>query len=351
MSSLTTLKWETTVSPSSLMRWARDLVSPALRAAVAELPPPERLIVGYHRGWHEADGSRPTEVADEGGKAVRPALAFLAAQAVGGSAECAVPGAVAVELVHDFSLLHDDVIDGDALRRHRPAAWAVYGTPAAVLAGDALLVCALRTLSDVPAPRGGAASKEVVEALADLMRGQSEDVAFEKAVTVVAREYLVMAKGKTGALMGAACALGGVLAGAGPERVAGLRDFGRRLGVAFQCADDLLGIWGVSERSGKPVGADLAARKKSLPVVAALSAGGEAAERLAALYAGTEPLGESDIALAARLIEEAGGRERTELEARRQLTEAFRALSRARPEPEAYQRLHQVAMTLTHRDH
>ncbi|MEV4946479.1 polyprenyl synthetase family protein [Streptomyces sp. NPDC053755] len=351
MSSPTTREWGTAVSPTTLMRWARELVSPALRAAIAGLPAPERRVAGYHRGWHEADGSRPTDGADEGGKAVRPALTLLAAQAVGGPAECAVPGAVAVELVHDFSLLHDDVIDGDALRRHRPAAWAVYGTPAAVLTGDALLVCALRVLSGVPEPRGEAASKEMVEALADLMRGQSEDIAFEKAATVEAADYLAMAEGKTGALMGASCALGGVLAGASEQRVSDLRDFGRRLGVAYQCVDDLLGIWGESERSGKPVGADLAARKKSLPVVAALSAGGPAAERLASLYLGSEPLSESDIALAVTLIEESGGRERTELEAERQLAAAFRALSRARPVPEVYHRLHQVAWTLTHRDH
>jgi geranylgeranyl diphosphate synthase type I len=334
-----------------LFGWARDLVTPALRAAVAGLPEPERRMTGYHRGWHEADGNGSPGEAAEGGKAVRPALALLAARAVGGSADHAVPAAVAVELVHDFSLLHDDVIDKDCLRRHRPAVWAVFGTGPAVLAGDALLVVALRTLLDVPGDRGGAAVRELVAVLADLMRGQSQDVAFEKAEAVETADYLAMAEGKTGALMGGACALGGLLAGADEERVAGLRDFGRCLGVAFQCVDDLLGIWGASERSGKPVGADLAARKKSLPVVAALSTTGEAGRRLSALYGGTRPLDETDVALAATLIEEAGGRERTELEAKHQLTAAFRALSRARPTPEVYRQLQELALLLTRRDH
>ncbi|MDI3423928.1 polyprenyl synthetase family protein [Streptomyces luteolus] len=144
------------------------------------------------------------ESAPRRGKAVRPALAVLSALAVGGSARDALPGAVAVELVHDFTLLHDDVIDGDALRRHRPAAWAVFGTSAAVLAGDALLVAAMRTVSDVPC-RSAAAVAELVGVLRELVEEQSDDVAFEEAPTVSVQQYLRMAGGKTGSLMGCAC--------------------------------------------------------------------------------------------------------------------------------------------------
>ncbi len=332
------------------LEWARDLVAPALREAVAELPGPERLVEGYHRGWHGADGGPLPAAGRTGGKAVRPALVLLAAQAVGGAAECAVPGAVAVELVHDFTLLHDDVIDGDPLRRHRPAAWTVYGTPSAVLAGDALLVVALRTLSAVPGARGAAALRELVAVLDDLMRGQSQDVAFERAARVTAPEYLAMAEGKTGALMGGACALGGVLAGAGEHRVAALREFGRRLGVAFQCADDLLAIWGDSRRSGKPVGADLAARKKSLPVAVALTGDSTAGRRLAELYERPGPLDAAGLEAAASLVEEAGGRAATEREAQRQLTAALQALARAEPLPEAYRHLRRMATAMTRRD-
>ncbi|OKK05817.1 dimethylallyltranstransferase [Streptomyces sp. CB03234] len=351
MSGLTAIGAQPATSAYALFDWARELVTPALRDAVRAMPPPECRIVGYHRGWHEADGGPPAApVGERGGKAVRPALAFLSARAVGGAAEAAVPAAVVVELVHDFSLLHDDVIDGDPLRRHRPAAWTVYGTPAAVLTGDALLVNAVRTLAESSAPRTEPALRELITALVDLMRGQSQDVAFEKATMVAPAEYLSMAEGKTGALMGCACALGGVLAGASEDRVSGLRDFGRCLGVAFQCVDDLLGIWGSSARSGKPVGADLAARKKSLPVVVALADEGPVGRRLADLYAGSAPLPEADVALAARLIEEAGGRERTELEAKRQVAAAMRALARAEPAPEIYRQLHDIAVLMTGRD-
>ncbi|MFH8484045.1 polyprenyl synthetase family protein [Streptomyces longisporoflavus] len=322
--------------------WVENLLVPALRKAVAALPPAEGRVAGYHRGWCEADGSPSPGTAGGGGKSVRPRLAMLSSVAVGGTAADAVPAAVAVELVHDFTLLHDDVIDGDALRRYRPAAWSAFGTPAALLTGDALLVSALSVVSEVPRSGEGAV-RELVHALLDLVRGQSDDVAFEAARQVSVAEYLAMAEGKTGALMGCACALGGVLAGADAEQVDGLRGFGRRLGVAFQCADDLLGIWGSSARSGKPVGADLAARKKSLPVVAALAEGGPASRRLRGLYGSSRPFREGDIALATRLVEEAGGRRAAEEEARRQVTMALRSLSRARPGAQVYGQLRDIA--------
>ncbi|MFF5971963.1 polyprenyl synthetase family protein [Streptomyces sp. NPDC012769] len=351
MSAIATKDRSAPAAARPLLGWARDLVTPALRDEVGRVPAPEARVVGYHRGWTEADGTPLPAGPAGGGKAVRPALVLLSAQAVGGTAEDAVPGAVAVELVHDFSLLHDDVIDGDRLRRHRPAAWTVFGTPAAVLTGDALLVCALRALGRVPGPAGHLAVREMLSMLAELMVGQSQDVAFEDRRHVEVDQYLAMAAGKTGALMGTACALGGLLSGAPERRVDGLRDFGRCLGVAFQCVDDLLGIWGASDRSGKPVGADIAARKKSLPVVAALADRGEAGRHLADLLERPGPLEEAEVALAVELVERAGGRERTEQEVRRQTAAAMRALARAEPSPEAYRRLHDLALLLTGRDH
>ncbi|GAA3101854.1 polyprenyl synthetase family protein [Streptomyces rectiviolaceus] len=329
--------------------WVDDLLLPALEAAVAALPGAERKVAGYHRGWCDAEGA-PVPTVSSRGKAVRPALTLLSAVAVGGSARCALPGAVAVELVHDFTLLHDDVIDGDALRRHRRAAWSVFGTPSAVLTGDALLVGAMRAVTETPAPVATAAVQELVRALLELVEGQSLDVTFEEAPKVSVAQYLAMAEGKTGSLMGCACALGGVLAGADSERVSGLREFGRRLGVAFQCADDLLGIWGRTARSGKPVGADLAARKKSLPVAAALAGTDAAAEQLRSLYGSSHPLGEQDIALMRELVEKAGGREAAEQEARRQMSAALRALSCARPTADAYRQLQEIAWAMIRRD-
>ncbi|MFJ2264060.1 polyprenyl synthetase family protein [Streptomyces sp. NPDC087844] len=329
--------------------WVEDLLVPALRAAVEALPDVERRVAGYHRGWVEADGT-PVQVVSQRSKAIRPALALLSAMAVGGSAGDALSGAVVVELVHDFTLLHDDVIDGDALRRHRPAAWSVFGTPAAVLTGDALMVTAMRVVTEAPGPRAAAAVRELVTALLELVEGQSLDVAFEKTPAVSAAQYLAMAEGKTGSLMGCACALGGLLAGADDERVAGLREFGRRLGVAFQCADDVLGIWGRTTRSGKPVGADLAARKKSLPVVAALAGACPAAERLRELYEAPRPLDEQDVVTARELVEKAGGRQAALDVAHREMSAALRALSCARPTADAYRQMQEIAWAMICRD-
>ncbi|WP_224310250.1 polyprenyl synthetase family protein [Streptomyces olivaceus] len=328
--------------------WVDAMLSPALRAAVESLPAAERLVAGYHRGWCEADGA-PRVSTSGGGKSVRPALTLLAAAAVGARPAEAVPGAVAVELVHDFTLLHDDVIDGDALRRHRPAAWSLFGTPAAVLTGDALMVAALSALAQAPAERAGAAVQEMVSTLLELVEGQSHDVAFEKAHEVSVADYLAMAVGKTGSLIGCACALGGALAGADTVRVGGLREFGRHLGVAFQCADDILGIWGHTACSGKPVGADLAARKKSLPVVAALTAPGAAAGRLRELYRASHPMEDAEVDLARRLVEDAGGRQAAEGEARRQMAAALRSLSLARPTVDGHRQLHDLACAMTRR--
>ncbi|NYV78093.1 polyprenyl synthetase family protein, partial [Streptomyces sp. UH6] len=167
-----------TVSGFPRLDWVEELVLPALREAVSALPAAESRVAGYHRGWCDAYGVPVTDRA--AGKLVRPALTLLSAAAVGADPGAAVPGAVAVEMVHDFTLLHDDVMDGDALRRHRPASWSVFGTSAAVLTGDALLAAALQALAATPQARAAAAVRELVAALLDLVRGQSVDVANEK---------------------------------------------------------------------------------------------------------------------------------------------------------------------------
>lgn len=319
------------------MRSARELVDPALRVAVARLPAAVAEVVGYHFGW---------TTGGDGGKAVRPALAFLSAEAVDGTSAAAMDAAVAVELVHNFSLLHDDVMDDDRVRRHRPTAWTVFGTPAAILAGDALLALATRILAE----RDGPGVRWLSEALLSLVDGQSADLALSERTDVRREECVAMASGKTGALLGAACALGAHAGGAGPERCARLRRFGEHLGLAFQLVDDLLGIWGDPRTTGKPVGADLAARKKSLPVVAALNSGHPAADELAERYADPRPLDESGVLAVANLVERAGGRDWARTESRRQLATALSCLAAARPRPEAADRLACLAQLIIDRD-
>ncbi|GAA0970944.1 polyprenyl synthetase family protein [Actinocorallia libanotica] len=281
---------------AEVLEWGRSLVEPALRETVGSLPEDVRLITGYHLGWWDAEGN-PT---GSSGKALRPTLALLAARAVGGRAEDAVPAAVAVELIHDFSLLHDDVMDGDETRRHRPSAWRVFGTNPAILTGDVLLALAVETLAAAGGP-----TRVLTTAVLDLLHGQNLDMSFETRGDVLLSECIAMAVGKTGALMRCACALGAGAGGGTPDQVAAFALFGEHLGLAFQHMDDLLGIWGDPAETGKPVYSDLLNRKKSLPVVAALTAGTPEAAALRALYSSPAPF---DPVEAAALIEAAGGR-------------------------------------------
>jgi geranylgeranyl diphosphate synthase type I len=324
------------------------LVDPALSAALDRLHPRMRLVAAYHRGWVDAQGS--PEPDRRGGKALRPALALLGAEAVGVSAEIALPAAVAVELVHDFSLLHDDVMDGDTTRRHRPTAWTVFGVGASVLAGDGLLALAGELLSETGAPGQLVASQLLDRAVLRLVEGQADDLVFEERQEVTVAEYTAMASGKTAALLSCAAAIGAALGGAAPGTVAGLADFGERLGLAFQLVDDLLGIWGSPAATGKPVLADLRARKKSAPVVMALANGGRATDPLRAHLAGEHDPGENALAELAALIDRVGARDGVEREARRQLIGAEQALADLDLAPDAEAELVTLARFVTARD-
>ncbi|MDN0197965.1 polyprenyl synthetase family protein [Streptomyces sp. S.PNR 29] len=325
-----------------LLSRARQLTEPALRKAVDRLPERTRAVAEYHFGFRDENGN-PS--AGDWGKGVRGALVLASAQAMGVAAEQAVTAAAGIELVHNFSLLHDDLMDRDALRRGRRTVWSLFGDAQAVLTGDALLVIAMEVLAEEPAML-----QELCSALLCLVAGQSEDCDFEQRTDVALTECLAMAAGKTAALLSSACVLGAMAAHASPARTNALRRFGHHLGLTFQLVDDLLGIWGHTAVSGKPVGADLRRRKKSLPVVAALSADSAHAHRLAELYRRSdEPMGEEEIGEAALLVERAGGRAWAEQEAERQRTQALAALAAADPAPEGAHALTLLAEAVTRR--
>jgi geranylgeranyl diphosphate synthase, type I len=307
---------------------ARAMTDPALHAAIERLPAGLRLIAGYHFGWLDLDGHPATAAP---GKGVRPALVLLCAEAVGGRADRALPAAVAVELVHNFSLLHDDVMDGDTMRRHRPSVWSVFGATNAILAGDALHSLAFAEL--VRGGDDGGGVRRLSEALLRLVRGQCADIGFERRTDVALAECLNMARDKTGALLAVACALGARYGGGSGDQVERLWRFGMHLGLAFQLADDLLGIWGDPRATGKPTGSDLRHGKKSLPVVAALTRKHPAARRLATLYAEDKPPDDAAVAAAARLIEEAGGRAWARGRLARELAAAKKCLAGCAPSP------------------
>ncbi len=291
-----------------VLKRGRALVDPALREAVGNLPGSLRRVAGYHFGWWDAQGLPENARASAGGKALRPALALLAAEAVGGTVADGLPAAAAVELVHNFSLLHDDVMDGDTMRRHRPTAWSVFGVGSAILCGDALLALAFDVLAASGRPQTTEATRMLHTAVSDLLEGQGEDLAFELRDDVELSECLGMARKKTAALLEVSLGLGALYGNGSPGGIDRLRAFGADLGLAFQLSDDLIGIWGDPSVTGKPVYSDLRRRKKSLPVVAALGAGSADAARLAEAYRHGLPLSEEDLAELARAVELAGGR-------------------------------------------
>jgi geranylgeranyl diphosphate synthase type I len=323
----------------------RALVRPALVQAVGRMHPWVGEMAAYSFGWCEVGGAPATA---SGGKGVRQALAVLGAEAVGAPGRAGVPAAVAVELVHTFSLLHDDIMDGDAARRRRPAVWKAYGTGPAVLAGDALFALSVETLAATEA--GAAAVRVLSVALGDLVHGQAEDLLFAARPwtgpeRVRPAEYRVMAEHKTGALLGSAAALGALLGGGPPPVVSALDRVGRRLGLAFQIVDDVLGIWGDPDVTGKPVHGDLRERKKTFPVLAALDSPSSAARRLAVLLkSGGDPRE------AAELVEAAGGRAAALDEARAHIAAAEAALADVSSEGGTADELRALSAYLVRRD-
>ncbi len=333
---------------AAILSRTRLAVDPALRAAVESLPESMRRIAGYHLGWLNADGSAAYA---DAGKAIRPALVLAAAHALGGRPAPAAPAAAAVELVHNFTLLHDDVLDRDPTRRHRPSAWAVFGTEDAVLAGDALHALAMRLLTEDTHPAAPRAATRLSECVIELCDGQHADCEFERRTDVSLDECLAMAEAKTGALLGCACALGALYAGADDATADALDAFGRQVGLAFQLIDDLIGIWGDAEVTGKPVGADLAARKKSLPVVAALRSGTLAGAELARIYARDDVLSADELRRAAEAVERAGGRDWAQAQACDRMAGAIGHLSGVVPDGVAAGDLLALAELVTRRNH
>ncbi|MFB7719820.1 polyprenyl synthetase family protein [Nocardia sp. NPDC056100] len=335
---------------AEVLAQTRALVEPAHRAAVDRLSGSMRHIAGYHAGWWDADGAPCAE----SGKSVRPALALAAARAISGRhgdmrTRAAIPAAVAVELVHDFSLLHDDVMDHDLTRRHRPSAWAVFGVGQAILTGDALQALSIEVLSELPCPNPPV--RVLISTMLELCAGQSADIGFENRTDVTLDECMTMAAGKTAALLGCACELGALAAGATPQQAAQLRAFGRHLGTAFQLVDDLLGIWGDPRATGKPVGSDLRSHKKSLPVMAALSSGTAAGDQLGRLYHRDEPVDDPAVAHFTELIERAGARRWASTEAEREIASAMTCLARLGASPADTHDLRLLADLITHRNH
>lgn len=343
-----------TIGVPEVLERTREAITPAMVSAVDRLAPEIRQLAAYHLGWIDATGS---PVTSPGGKGIRPTLAMLGAAAAWSDPSVGIPGGVAVELVHNFSLIHDDIIDSDTERHHRPTVWSVFGVGPAIVAGDALQILAHQILMESSDDRGAAASAALADATAAMIEGQADDIAFEKRRDVTVEQCTAMSAAKTGALLGCAASIGAVLAGAPNATIGALRDYGKHLGLAFQAVDDLLGIWGDPGRTGKPAGSDLRQRKKSMPVVSALAAGGADADELRRLIVGPPdatdplpPLSPDEVERARFLVEACGGREWTAVRAKANLDAALGALERVRLSAIPHRDLADIAVFVVERE-
>ena len=290
----------------------QQMIGRALREELEPHTLPLYTTLRYYLGWVDQNGNPDPQPE---GKALRPTLCLRACEALGGDAETALPAAISLEYIHNFSLIHDDIQDGDEFRRHRKTVWAIWGEPVGIISGNAIF--ALADLAVGKLAELGVANSITVEvgrALADrylrMMEGQYLDISYEGRQSISVDEYLDMIQRKTGALIECSVYCGALI-GAGenadPDLIEKMCVLGRELGYIFQIRDDVLGVWG-GPATGKPVGADIQRKKKALPAVHALdSATGAAAERITAIYS-KERVEPADVEDALSIMEDLGSR-------------------------------------------
>ena len=277
-------------------------------------------MIRYHFGY----GAQPQA---KRGKRLRAQLLLRVAVEEGAPAECALDAAVAIEVLHNYSLVHDDIEDGDELRHGRTTVWSKFGMAHGINAGDSL--CAISYLSllanasNLPSDRIATMTRTLHEANLEMCAGQGMDISFESAERVRMADYAAMINGKTAALFAASCELGALAAGASPERARDYGRLGRAYGLAFQIRDDVLGTWGLTEQTGKPSGADIARRKWTFPVVWALD-GAPSAQRdvVAERYAQTAEADADSVRRVIEALDALGARSEADRAERHYLAEA-----------------------------
>lgn len=302
-----------------------------------------KVMLQYPFGWLNKDGtpySKPT------GKRVRPFLLLLSNEASGGEWQRALSGAAAIEILHNFSLVHDDIQDQSDIRHGRLTVWKVWGEAQAINVGDAMFALSYHALehlsaqnfpSDVLIDVWRVYNKTILE----LTRGQYLDMSFEKREGVTVDEYLLMVQGKTAALLSGTAYIGSFLGSSSHEKATAFADFGLNLGLAFQIRDDILGIWGDEATTGKSAATDIASKKKSLPVLYGLSH----SDALANLYR-KPSLNDDDVLQAVELLDELDARSYTQQLEQKYHEAALAALQKAEPEGEAYKLINMLVDAL-----
>ncbi len=337
----------TTPTIPAILADYRPAIDAALKDAL-DRPGQAYRVLRYAMGWESADGE---PISAQTGKAVRPSLCLLACEMVGGNATSALPAAVSLELIHNFSLIHDDIQDRDESRHGRPSVWKTWDEAKALDAGNTMRVeadLAVQRLTAVGVQVATAVEVATVinEVFLEVVQGQYLDVSFEQRRDVGLSDYFQMISMKTGALIRTSLMLGAMLGEAEPQTVRAFTEFGRALGAVFQITDDVLGIWGDEESTGKPVGSDIRRKKKSLPILFAMSKSrGTALRRMREIYAQDSVSG-PDVAAVLEIMDDLETRRYAGAVADRHRGEALDALSAAELEPEILKSAEEIAQFL-----
>lgn len=297
-------------------------------------------MMTYHMGW-TGEGAGPEAT----GKRIRPLMVLLCAASCGAEWNSALPAAAAVELVHNFSLVHDDIEDNSDKRRGRATVWKKWGMPQGVNAGDGLFALSNLAITDLvnsfPAETVVKAAQILHNTCLDLTRGQFLDISYEDRADLSVEDYWPMVTGKTAALLAGCCALGSLLGGADEAAQEAYRSFGHYLGLAFQVQDDILGVWGNEALTGKSAASDLIEGKKSLPVLFGLQKKGKFADRWK-----KGPIRADEVEEVASILAEESAYESSHAAARQMTEMALTSLREANPQGEAGEALNELANKL-----
>ena len=343
----------TSAIKSILNKYTLD-IKHSIKDTLSHTPPFIQGVISYHFGWVDQNFEPAT---CDSGKMLRPTMCLLVFEALTGSHKNALPVAAAIEMIHNFSLIHDDIEDGDTERRGRPTAWAIWGKPLAINTGDYLFSLAFNTVANLDstqfsANRILAVQRLITRSCLTLTMGQDLDLRFEHTHHVSTEMYLDMVYKKTGALLEAAIVSGAMLGTSNRQIINSYHEFARNIGIAFQVRDDILGIWGDIAATGKSADNDLRRKKKTLPVLYTLSkATGARKEKLRAMYAGPNPLSADQIKFARECLTWANARDYAQDKANAYIENAFLALNSIDVSNQAQSELETLAKFLVQRSY
>lgn len=315
---------------------------------------PEKLykMMLYHLGFVD---EKFRKASGYKGKRIRPLLCILSYASLSNTYEKALPLAAGIELIHNFTLIHDDIEDRDEVRRHKPTLWKLFGEAHAINAGDGMH--ALSNIATLGLIEKNVSPEKIVEIISvlnatvlELCEGQFLDMSFEKRRKISINEYLEMIGKKTAALISASCYTGAILGTENREIRARFKNFGYNIGIAFQIVDDIIGIWGKEEKTGKPEKSDIEKKKKSMPIVYAFEKAKKGdAEKLMKIYS-KKKISKEDREKVVEILEKINAKEQCQKIAEDYKKNAMKELNKTGINNSAMLKIREIAKFLTKRD-